>query len=231
MKLSGSPLTGKLSGSAGSTTASGNTWGRHLSNKRKQSKERTIKRSFIRICFQITSIIWQNLTPTQRNEWDDYGHTIVKTNRVGNSYHLTGFAAFKMIAMVQLTRGKPVAPDPPTGAAPAPFLDATWVVDPLFPGPPQMTVTVTPDVPAGAVVACFFVFHPFSHGRQAFPGSGDGVMINFDLSAGVTTFDLLTGYNAAYGVTQPNRTYFCLVETISAEGVRSLPAFLAPART
>lgn len=94
MKYTPSALLGQLSGSQGSTVASHNQWGSYLRGRVIPVNPNTTVQAAQRNGMALLAELWRTLTTPQKQGWQSLGLLITKTDSLGNSYTLNGFAAF-----------------------------------------------------------------------------------------------------------------------------------------
>lgn len=94
MKYAPSILLGRLSRSAGSTTAGHNRFGAYLRNRVIPTNPATEAQSLVRGSLSTWSQAWRELTQEQRNGWTAFGESMVRTDSLGQTYTLTGLQAY-----------------------------------------------------------------------------------------------------------------------------------------
>lgn len=149
MKYAPSALgVGELRNKAGSVVASRNRFGTYLRNRVTPVNPSTNDQATVRAQFQQLSSDWKNLTPAEQLGWTNYGATIVRTDKLGQTYTLTGHEAYvgNNINLFQCGEA-------PISAAPVsnmPLLEASIAALSIAVGTTTFDVDFLPDpVPAG----------------------------------------------------------------------------------
>lgn len=125
MKYTPGLMVGRLSRSAGNTTAAHNRNGSYLRNRVIPTNPSTGKQTAVRANLGATSSAWRGLTDAQRAAWGAFGANITRTDTLGESYTLTGQQAFILINRNLFTIGNAAITDAPAYAPPAALLTAT----------------------------------------------------------------------------------------------------------
>jgi len=159
VKYAPSALIGRLSRSAGSTTASHNRFGSYLRNRVIPTNPLTAKQTAVRVQLAAVSSAWKTLSQANRDGWTALGTQITKTDSLGSSYTLNGLQAFVSCNRNRLTAGVSilsVAPAIPTitAFATATFTSAAGALTFTFTATPlgatdQLFISLTPGVSAG----------------------------------------------------------------------------------
>lgn len=126
MKYAPSALIGRLSRSAGSTTASHNRFGSYLRNRVIPTNPTSALQTQVRSNMTTLSQAWRGLTSAQRAGWATLGAQMTRTDSLGIVYDLTGFMAFISINRNKNTVGAAtVSTDAPAHSPPASLISAT----------------------------------------------------------------------------------------------------------
>lgn len=125
MKYVPSALIGRLSRSAGATTASHNRFGAYLRNRVMPTNPATAAQMAIRTNLTTLSQTWRTLTGAQRAGWASLGAMIIRTDSLGQTYDLTGFQAYLLVNRNLLTYGGTTVSDAPAYSPPAAITSAT----------------------------------------------------------------------------------------------------------
>lgn len=113
MKYVPSALIGRLSRSAGSTTASHNKFGAYLRNRVMPTNPQSSFQTVVRGNFSDLSTGWRVLTDAQKEGWITLGEAFSRTDSLGQTYTLTGIQAYISVNNNMLTvGGTPVANAP-----------------------------------------------------------------------------------------------------------------------
>jgi len=97
MKYTPGLLVGRLSRSAGNTTASHNRYGAYLRNRVIPVNPSSSKQRAQRAALASFSAQYKTLTATQQAAWVALGASFVRSDSLGNSYNLTGLQAFESV--------------------------------------------------------------------------------------------------------------------------------------
>lgn len=119
MKYAPSALIGRLSRSAGSTTAGHNRYGAYLRNRVIPTNPASPAQTAVRGNFGTLSSGWRGLTSAQRTAWSSLGANITRTDTLGQTYTLTGQAAYMLVNRNLYTIGGSAVTDPPAYSPPA----------------------------------------------------------------------------------------------------------------
>lgn len=125
MKYVPSALIGRLSRSAGSTTAGHNRFGAYLRNRVIPTNPSTSKQTAVRGSLGTLSTAWRGLTAGQRAGWTALGASIVRTDSLGQTYTLTGQQAFVSLNRNLFTLGVVTLLEAPLYTPPVSLLTST----------------------------------------------------------------------------------------------------------
>lgn len=194
MKYAPSALIGRLSRSAGSTTASHNRYGAYLRNRVIPTNPATSPQTAQRVAFSDISIAWRNLTQEQLDQWNAFGPEIVRTDSLGESYTLNGQTAFMYVNRNRVLTGQALLSVPPdVDPAPA-LLTAIATIEDT----PTMSIAYTA-TPLGANDKLLvFATRGVSAGRSFMP-NGEYKLIFTSAAAAASPANVLAGYTAVFG--------------------------------
>lgn len=131
MKYVPSALIGRLSRSAGSTTAAHNRFGAYLRNRVIPTNPASAKQTAVRNSLATFSGEYRALTDAQRAAWTALGLNMTRTDSLGQVYTLTGLQAYISLNRNLYTSGATSSiADAPAWAPPA--------------GPLTLTATIAP---------------------------------------------------------------------------------------
>ena len=125
MKYVPSALIGRLSRSAGSTTASHNRYGAYLRNRVIPVNPNTTKQAQQRSDLAQISTAWRDLTDAQRAAWKSLGAQMTRTDSLGETYTLTGLQAFESLNRQLLFTGGAILSNAPALAEPTTLTSLT----------------------------------------------------------------------------------------------------------
>lgn len=137
MKYEPSAFIGRLSRSAGSTTAGHNRFGSYFRNRTIPTNPQTVKQMLVRASLAAGSAAWRGLTASQRLAWAAFGAGIQRTDSLGRVYTLTGEQAFLLTRRNLFTVG------------------AAYITAPPLYTPPLVPTTFTVTSVGGALSAAF----------------------------------------------------------------------------
>lgn len=125
MKYAPSALIGRLSRSAGSTTASHNRFGAYLRNRVIPTNPQSPGQLLVRASLAAAAATWRTITAGQRAAWTALGGNIHRQDTLGQDYTLTGSQAFVAVNRNQYTAGNAQVTDAPAYSPPAALLTLT----------------------------------------------------------------------------------------------------------
>jgi len=198
MKYVPSAFIGRLSRSAGSTTAGHNRYGSYFRNRVIPTNPVTTPQTAVRDRLATNSQNWRDLTPAQRLGWEAFGAEIVRTDTLGETYTLNGQTAFmyvnqnrRALSQSQLSDAPAVDPAPALLTAIA-TIDQSNIV-------PNYGISYTA-TPLGANdKLMIFATAGVSAGRNFLP-NGAFKLIMVTALAAASPADILTAYQAVFGV-------------------------------
>jgi hypothetical protein len=219
------PILGDLRGSIGDNTFSHNTWGDYVRRRVSPVNPQTSYQSKVRGWIaSVARYYTETLTETQRVRWRNWGALILRSDTLGNSYPLTGPAAFQL---VQLNRHKLLGATftyqvnpPPLATVPADILSGTVTLA-LAAQTVNLAFTPTP-VPAKLDIVIY--------GTAALPAGRYFVKkdLRFITSFGpgqVSPADLSTAWLARFGAFGLGEFFRFRIKVISEDSWLSSPGF------
>ncbi len=150
------------SGSQGSRTFSHNKGGAYTRNRRIPVNPTTVAQGAVRNQLAASSSNWANLTDAQRSAWSAYAASNPVTDRLGNSINLSGQSMYVSLNTRLQQMAQATIDDPPIDTGP-PTAFATFSV--AIASPDAATVTFTPALPTGAMLALWMTL-PDDAGRD-----------------------------------------------------------------
>jgi len=145
MKILDVPQSGSLAG----TTSSRNRFGQYRRTRAIPVNPNTTYQGAVRDRLALNSAAWRALTSTQRAGWATLGAAMARTDSLGQSYTLTGFAAYCSANNNNLAAGNAVVSDAPALTTP--------------PGLTTATITLT-----AAAMSIAYTATPLSAGTRLF---------------------------------------------------------------
>lgn len=119
MKYAPSALIGRLSRSAGATTAAHNRFGAYLRNRVIPTNPQSSAQMAVRGDLTTYSQAWRALTSSQRAGWKALGENVTRSDSLGQTYTLTGQQMYVSCARNCKTYGTTPPSDPPAYSPPA----------------------------------------------------------------------------------------------------------------
>lgn len=113
VKYAPSILLGRLSLSAGSTTAAHNRFGAYLRNRTIPTNPMSDPQTQVRDNLGALAAAYRALTEVQRTGWRDFGLEITRMDSLGQEYTLTGLQAYVMANRNRFTTGLAAIADAP----------------------------------------------------------------------------------------------------------------------
>jgi hypothetical protein len=101
------------SGSQANTTASHNTFGQYLRNRRTPVNPNTVHQTAVRVILTTLAKAWKFLTDGQRAAWKTLASSQPRTDSLGQSITLSGFQEFISVNSKRQNFGDAVVNDPP----------------------------------------------------------------------------------------------------------------------
>lgn len=213
MKILDIPRSGSYQG----VTSSRNRFGQYVRARATPVNPASTFQGVVRARMSINAAGWRTLTATQREGWISLGNSMTRTDSLGQSYNLTGFAAYCSVNNVRLADGLTVVAAAPALSTPVNI--ATLVIT-LTAAAFSLAYTVTPL--AAATYLNVFVSPQRSQGRQF---EGDFRLVATSAAAAASPFDIFTAYVARFGTPVVGNKVFLSIVT-STLGFESGP-FLA----
>lgn len=185
-----------IRGSIGGTTFSRNRNGAYARARTQPINPGTSKQTEIRERFGFLATQWSELTAAQRLSWDVLGSQIVRLNRLGQPYTLSGQQAYNSVNQVRGSFGLlPTATPPALSAYPQqPF--GGFVVDPSPADVVQFQWSTVPDADQLYLV---YGAAPARPGINYFSDSAYKLLGAFTTDGDADTFDVTDAWEAAFG--------------------------------
>lgn len=195
MKYVPSALIGRLSRSAGSTTAGHNRYGSYLRNRVIPTNPVTAAQTAVRDQFADASIAWRNLTALQRSGWESLAPDIVRTDSLGETYTLNGQTAYMYVNRNRLTLGQSQLSDAPAVNPPPALLTGEATIGVALPVH-DIDYTATPLGANDRLL--IFATRGVSPGKKFLP-NGDYKLVQITALAAASPADIDTDYRAIFG--------------------------------
>jgi hypothetical protein len=204
MKILDVPQSGSVAG----VTSSRNRFGQYRRTRATPVNPSTTAQGVVRARMAANAAAWRALTSDQRAGWTDLGNSMTRTDSLGQSYTLTGFAAYCSVNNNLVAIGSATISAAPALVTPPALLTATLTVTAAsF----SLAYTATP-LGTGAHLL-MFASPQRSAGRNF---EGDFRLIKVGGAAGASPLVALTEYTAKFGVpVVGNRIFLSLVVSVS----------------
>jgi hypothetical protein len=218
MKYAPSALIGRMSRSAGSTTASHNRYGAYLRNRVIPTNPQTAKQLNVRASIAAGATAWKALTAAQRLQWTALGANIIRTDTLGQPYDLTGLQAFILTRRNLFTIGQayvstPAAYAPPNALTTFTMANAVGVI----------TATWTPTPLGASEYIVIEATRPVSPGISFMPrGAYKTIFVGAAASASPQV--LTAQYAAVFGAPPNGTKVFARAYVINSNGYASVRA-------
>lgn len=220
MKYAPSALIGRLSRSAGATTAAHNRFGAYLRNRVIPTNPQSVKQTAVRSAFSNNAAAWRDLTPVQRAGWAELGAQMTRTDSLGQTYTYTGLNAFVSVRTNNGTYGSTLSVNPPVLATPT--------------APTGVTLDVTAGIGATVEIAwtsgalgastklAVFAAPPVSAGINFLPPSRFK-LLQVSSAAATSPLDVVTAYELLFGPLQAGEKVVLRLVTLNAAGFAAPP--------
>lgn len=197
MKYLGDPQSGSYAG----MTASRNRFGQYMRTRASPVQPRTVAQLNQRARMSTNAAAWRALTDGQRAGWLALGLSITRTDALGQSYSLNGFAAYCSVNNNLLDAADAAVSDAPAIVTPADLLTVTLT---LTAAAVSAAYTATPL--AAGVKLFSWVSPQLSAGRKF---NGDYRLLAVSAAAAASPAVLTTAYAAKFGTpVVGNRIFF-----------------------
>lgn len=193
------------SGSAAGDTFSRNRWGQYMRRRAAPVQPRTPAQLNQRARMTTNAAAWRGITDAQRAGWLDLGLMITRTDSLGQSYDLNGFAAFCSVNNNLLDAGDSALTDAPAIVTPADLLTATIT---LTSAAFSIAYTATP---LAAGVRLFIRCSPQQSAGRKF--NGDYRQVAVTAAAAASPANILAAYTAKFGAPVTGNRIFVSLQT------------------
>jgi hypothetical protein len=217
-----SALIGRLSRSAGSTTAAHNRYGAYLRNRVIPTNPQTPRQTIQRNALTSAAVAWRGLSAAQQAAWSALGLSMERTDTLGEVYSLTGTQAFISVNRVRLLLGLPLVSDAPGIATPDP-LETTGVTFTRLPF--NFSLTFAPSPLGDGLHLQVFATRALSTGRY-FAASSEFKQLLITPEDPTSPVALGAAWSALYGAPPPAGAVLVQVKVLSEDGFASPPRAL-----
>ncbi len=193
------------SGSENGMTASRNRFGQYMRRRAIPVQPRTPSQLNQRARMSTNAAAWRALTDAQRAGWLSLGLMISRTDSLGQTYDLNGFAAYCSVNNNNLDAGNSAVSDAPALTTPPDLLTATVT---LTAAAFSIAYTATP---LGAGIRLFIRCSPQRSAGVKF--NGDYRQIAVTAAAAASPANVLAAYTAKFGVPVVGNRIFISLQT------------------
>lgn len=204
MKYLGDPRSGSYQG----LTASRNRFGQYMRTRASPVQPRTPAQLNQRARMTTNAAGWRGLTDAQRAGWLSLGLSISRTDSLGQSYTLGGFAAYCSVNNNKLDAGDAVVSDAPTIVTPADLVSVTLTATSA-----ALSIAYTA-TPLAAGVRLFVWVSPQRSAGVIF--NGDYRLLTVTAAAAASPANILAAYTAKFGVPVTGKRLFLSLQTYQA---------------
>lgn len=201
MKFLGNPS----SGSYREQTYSRNRFGQYIRNRISPVQPRTPAQLNQRARMSTNAAAWRGLTDAQRAGWLSLGLQITRTDALGQTYTLNGFAAFCSVNNNKLDAGDAAVSDAPAIVTPADVSTATITLTAV-----AFSVAFTP-TPLPAATKLFIRCSPQQSAGRKF--NGDYRLTAVTIVAAPSPVNILVAYTNQFGVPVVGQRIFISLQT------------------
>lgn len=214
MKFLDSPRSGSYQG----ITASRNTFGQYYRTRAIPVNPNSTFQSAARSRLSQMAEVWDTLTDVQRAGWSSLGQSMVRTDSLGQQYHLTGLQAYVSVNSLNLTAGNARVDAAPALSTPSPL---TTVTVTLTSAAFSAAYTTTP---LGAGARLFSFASPQRSNGRSF--ESDYRLIQVSAAAAASPANMFTAYSARLGTPVTGNKIFMMFQVYTA-GFLSAPLLAA----
>lgn len=193
------------SGSQAGTTSSRNRFGQYRRTRAVPVNPSTAFQGTVRNRMAANSAAWRALTSAQRAGWETLGSGISRTDALGQTYTLNGFAAYCSVNNNNLAAGNAVVADAPAIVTPPGLVTATITATSA-----ALSVAYTA-TPLSAGVRLFIYCSPSRSAGRTF--EGDLRLIAVTAAAAASPANIFTAYSARFGAPVTGNVVFISLQT------------------
>lgn len=179
------------SGSQASTTSSRNRYGQYTRNRSIPVNPNSTAQATVRARMSANSSAWRALTDAQRAGWTDLGASMTRTDSLGQTYTLTGFAAYCSVNNNLAAASETLLSAAPALLTPDALLTATLTGTTAT---LSLAYTATP-LPASTKLFVFAA--PQRSAGRTF--EGDFRLIHVSAAAAASPANIFTAYQSKFG--------------------------------
>lgn len=203
MKILDVPQSGSMAG----TTSSRNRFGQYRRSRATPVNPNSVAQGLVRARMSANSAAWRALSDAQREGWASLGLSMNRTDSLGQSYNLTGFAAYCSVNNNLALAGVALISAAPELVTPSTILTATVTLSSV-----ALSIAYTPTPMPASTKLILFASPQTSAGRSYM---ADLRYLQVSAAAAASPINGLAAYTAKFGVpVTGNKIFFSLVSTI-----------------
>lgn len=210
MKFLGAPSSGSMQG----TTYGHNRFGQYTRSRSSPVQPRSPAQLVQRARMALNAAAWRDLTDAQRAGWESLGGYMSRTDPLGQSYTLNGFAAYCSVNNNLLDAGESVLSDAPALSTPTGIVTATVTLTAI-----AFSVAYTATPLAASTRLFVFASPQVSAGRSF---QADLRLLFVSAAAAASPANILAAYTARFGVPVVGNRIFLSLQT-HLGGFKSTP--------
>ena len=180
------------SGSQDSTTSSRNRYGQYTRNRSVPVNPNSTAQATVRARISANAAAWRDLTDLQRAGWASLGAQMTRSDSLGQSYTLNGFAAYCSVNNNNVASGGAVVAAAPALVTPPALLTATLT------GTTATLSLAYTATPLGAGAKLFVFAAPQRSAGRTF--EGDYRLIHVSAAAAASPANIFSAFQAKFGV-------------------------------
>lgn len=214
MKILAEPRSGSLQGQ----TSSRNRYGQYVRSRATPVNPNSTAQGLVRARLSANSAAWRALTDAQRAGWESLGSQMTRTDSLGQTYTLNGFAAF-----CSVNNNLAAAGDATISAAPVLVTPESLATVTVTLTSASFSIAYTP-TPLGTGERIFVYCSPQRNAGRQF--EGDLRLVHVSAAAAASPANVLAAYTARFGAPVTGNKVFISISNYLG-GFRSGPFLTA----
>lgn len=203
MKILDVPRSGSYQG----VTSSRNRFGQYVRTRATPVNPNTTQQGVVRSRLSVNAAAWRALTDVQRAGWEALAQQMTRTDKLGQSYTLNGFAAYCSVNNNNLAAGNAVVSAAPAIETPSNIVTATIT---LTAASFSVAYTATP---LGTGDRLFVYASPQRAAGRAY--ESDYRLVHVSAAAAASPADIFSAYQARLGTPVVGNRVFLSLRTYS----------------
>lgn len=200
MKILDVPRSGSYQG----VTSSRNRFGQYVRTRATPVNPNSTKQGLVRARMSANAAAWRALTSTQQAGWSDLGLSMSRTDALGQTYTLNGFAAYCSVNNNLVAAGDSTVSDAPSLVTPSTILTATITLTAA-----SFSVAYTP-TPMPASTRLFVYVSPQRSAGRAY--ESDFRLLSVTAAAAASPANIFSAYQTRFGTpVVGNKVFLSLV--------------------